>query len=132
MPMAGTKFILDTNIIVAWLNGDANIAAKVDKASSIFIPSIVAGELFWGAYNSGQISKNLQKIQLLLQNYSVLVCDSTTAMEYGKIKIELKRSGNPIPENDIWIAALAEQYDFPLITRDAHFKKVKSIKTKTW
>jgi tRNA(fMet)-specific endonuclease VapC len=84
--MAGTKFILDTNIIVAWLNGDANIAAKVDKASSIFIPSIVAGELFWGAYNSGQISKNLQKIQLLLQNYSVLVCDSTTAMEYGKNK----------------------------------------------
>ncbi|MBX9785202.1 MAG: type II toxin-antitoxin system VapC family toxin [Chitinophagaceae bacterium] len=130
--MAGTKFILDTNIIVAWLNGDRTIAEKVDKASAIFIPSIVAGELFWGAYNSGQVQKNLQKIKSLLQNYSVLVCDGNTALEYGRIKMDLKKKGNPIPENDIWIAALSAQYNFVLITRDAHFKNVKSVKARTW
>lgn len=130
--MAGTKFILDTNIIVAWLNGETAVAAKVDKSSAVYIPAIVAGELFWGAYNSGRAEKNIQKIQLLLQSYPVLVCDETTALEYGRIKLELKKKGTPIPENDIWIAALSAQYHFVLITRDAHFKNVKSIKTKAW
>ena len=56
--MTGSKFILDTNIVVAWLNGDLSIAGKVDKAGEIYIPLIVAGELYFGALNSGQVYKN--------------------------------------------------------------------------
>lgn len=132
MPMAGISFILDTNIIVAWLNGDERIAIKVDKATSVSIPSIVAGELFYGAFNSTQVQKNLQKIQSLLDNYPLVKCDMETALEYGRIKCELKKAGKPIPENDIWIAALATQYKLTLVTRDAHFKQVKQLKLNKW
>ncbi|MEM9153339.1 MAG: VapC toxin family PIN domain ribonuclease, partial [Cyanobacteria bacterium P01_F01_bin.3] len=33
----------------------------------------------------------------------------------------LRVKGRPLPENDIWIAALALQYDLVLVTHDAHF-----------
>ncbi len=132
MLMAGNRFILDTNIIVAWLNGDEDIAVKIDKADSVSIPSIVAGELFYGAFNSTHVQKNLVKIQSLLTNYNLVKCDVETALAYGRIKFELKKAGKPIPENDIWIAALVLQHNLTLVTRDAHFKQVKQIKTKKW
>ena len=40
---------------------------------------------------------------------------------YAEVRHQLKRSGHPIPENDIWIAALARQHNSPLVTRHQHF-----------
>jgi len=37
-----------------------------------------------------------------------------------------------IAQNDIWIAALAREYDRPVISCDAHFKAVKAIKGFSW
>jgi tRNA(fMet)-specific endonuclease VapC len=37
---------------------------------------------------------------------TILTCDSETAGEYGRIKLELTKKGKMIPENDIWIAAV--------------------------
>jgi tRNA(fMet)-specific endonuclease VapC len=44
----------------------------------------------------------------------------------------LRAKGRPIPENDIWIAAVAKQYDLALFTRDAHFAEVESLRTESW
>lgn len=52
--------------------------------------------------------------------------NATTAQFYGKIKAQLKQ-GNPIPENDLWIAAIASEHTMVLLTRDAHFEHVESI-----
>lgn len=62
----------------------------------------------------------------------VLNCDSNTALEYAIIKNQLRKRGCPIPENDIWIAALAKQYNITLITRDKHFNEIKDVNTHTW
>ena len=40
--------------------------------------------------------------------------------------------GKPIPDNGLWIAALARRYDLPLATRDAHFTNVPRLKTLAW
>lgn len=60
--MTGNKFLLDTNIIVSWLNGETEIADKIDHAEEIHIPVIVLGELYYGAMNSTQVQKNLNEI----------------------------------------------------------------------
>lgn len=62
----------------------------------------------------------------------VLACDTDTARHYGYIKDHLRAKGNPIPENDIWIAALAKQYHLTLISRDQHFSVIKEIKVEQW
>lgn len=132
MKMIGNKFLLDTNIIVAWLSGETNIASKIDKAKEIHIPVIVLGELYYGALYSTQVEKNIQQIKNIIVIYNILMIDEETTIAYGNIKAALRKKGKPIPENDIWIAALAMRYELVLITRDKHFKEIESIKVKSW
>ena len=65
-------------------------------------------------------------------NTTVLACDTDTARIYGDIKNRLKEKGQPIPENDIWIAAIAQQYTLILITKDTHFDLVENLKIESW
>ena len=58
---------------------------------------------------------------------TILVCDTETARQYGRIKVELRRKGRPIPENDMWIAAVALQHGLTLATRDAHFDAIDGL-----
>jgi len=63
---------------------------------------------------------------------TLLLPDECTAETYGDLKAELARLGKPIPDNDLWIAAMARQYDLPLATRDAHFTYVPRLQTLPW
>ena len=49
------------------------------------------------------------------------------ASAYADIRLELKHAGNPIPPNDVWIAALARQHVLPVLSNDAHFDVVQGI-----
>ena len=130
--MIGNKFLLDTNIIVAWLKGETTIANKIDKAKEIHIPVIVLGELYYGALYSTQVEKNTQQIKTVTVNYNILTVDEEPTIAYGNIKAALRKKGKPIPENDIWIAAIAMRHELVLVTRDKHFKEIESIKAKFW
>ena len=57
----------------------------------------------------------------------VAAVTQATADVYASIRMELKRSGNPIPSNDAWIAALARQHALPVLSNDAHFDVVQGI-----
>ncbi|NJO80161.1 MAG: type II toxin-antitoxin system VapC family toxin, partial [Cyanobacteria bacterium RM1_2_2] len=52
--------------------------------------------------------------------------------QYGEVKNKLRLKGRPLPENNIWIAALALQHALILITRDAHFQEVENLQTVAW
>jgi tRNA(fMet)-specific endonuclease VapC len=62
----------------------------------------------------------------------VLLPDEATPELYGRISAQLAQAGTPIPQNDIWIAALALQSDLPLATRDAHFSHVTGLQLLHW
>lgn len=126
------KFLLDTNIVISLFSGDASISEKIALASEIYLPTIVIGELYYGAYNSSKKQANIERIDTFKLEIPILDCDEYTASFYGQIKSELKRKGTPIPENDIWIAAMAIQYDLVLITRDAHFSNIGNIAVDKW
>jgi predicted nucleic acid-binding protein len=53
--------------------------------------------------------------------------DVATAEIYARIAQTLEVKGTPIPENDIWIAAVALECDMPLATRDDHFRQVDRL-----
>jgi tRNA(fMet)-specific endonuclease VapC len=118
------RILLDTNIVIAVFSGEESIQRYIEKANEIFIPVIVIGELYFGAYNSMNMERNIEKIDEFVANSTILSCDAYTAKIYGKIKGDLKKKGKPIPENDIWIAALADQYGLLLVTKDSHFKNI--------
>lgn len=126
------KYLLDTNIVIALFATDVGVQTKLEAAGEVFISSIVFGELYYGARKSGRVEANVQRVDELLASGAVLDCDGETAGHYGLVKHDLKLKGKPIPENDLWIAALALQYDLILVTRDAHFQEVPNLKIERW
>ena len=90
------------------------------------------GELYYGAGFSSQVAKNTQDIKKITSRYQLLSLDEDTTIIYGAIKTGLRKKGKPIPENDIWIAAIAVQNDLVLATRDNHFKEIEELSLEAW
>ena len=59
-------------------------------------------------------------------------CDAESARRYSEVKDILRQKGLPIPENDVWIAAIALQHDLTLVTRDTHFDEVEGLRIEKW
>lgn len=130
--MAGSKFLLDTNAIIALQREDEALKKLLTAAIDVFVPVVAVGELYYGAYKSGRVEENRQNVAAFIAGRVVLRVDADTADVYGQAKQGLRAKGRPIPENDIWIAALAIQYDLTLITDDAHFAEVDSLNWQRW
>jgi predicted nucleic acid-binding protein len=68
----------------------------------------------------------------VLPTMDVLTVGEETAMLCAELCLQLRRSGRPIPTNDIWISALARQHGMPVLSRDAHFDSVALVDHVTW
>lgn len=132
MKTGNKEYALDTNIIIDLFKGNREIADKIDQAKNIYLPIPALGELYLGAESSDRKQHHLQQIKTLLRLVQILNTSEQTAEIYGSIKTHLKRQGKPIPENDIWIAALAKEHNLPVVTRDNHFKHIPELKIIEW
>jgi tRNA(fMet)-specific endonuclease VapC len=104
------RFLLDTNIVIAVFAGEREAIQKLRRAAAVFLPTVVVGELLYGALQSAQVRSNVDRIEEFVVTNSVLPCDLGTARHYGQIKHRLRRKGRPLPDNDLWIAALAQEH----------------------
>ncbi|MDW8392535.1 MAG: PIN domain-containing protein, partial [Oscillochloridaceae bacterium] len=59
-------------------------------------------------------------------------CGVETARLYGRIKNSLQLKGRPIPENDLWIAAVALEHDLTPVTGDTHFTEIADLRIVVW
>lgn len=126
------KYLLDTNILIAIFAGDTPVLQRLVGAEAVFVPSIALGELYYGARRSTRIETNTGQIDAFAASNIVLACTTATAQHYGTIKQQLRARGTPIPENDLWIAAIAMQHHLTLVSRDVHFNAVAGLATATW
>ena len=126
------RFLLDTNIVIAFLTDESTVAERLDDTDEVYVSSTVIGELFYGALNSTNVDNNVTRIEDFLRDAVSLVCDNMTARIYGEVKALLRRKGRPIPDNDIWIAATAKQHSVLLVTRDVHFEDVDDLPVVRW
>ncbi|MCK5567158.1 MAG: type II toxin-antitoxin system VapC family toxin [Actinomycetia bacterium] len=123
------RVLIDTNIYSELLRGNQFVADLLKKPEIIAFSVISIAELLTGFKNSAREKENLEELDRFLYSPRVLVydIDIETSEFYAKIYDELKRSGDPIPTNDLWIAALALQHGTKLFTLDKHFRKVQGL-----
>jgi len=126
------RYLLDTNVIIALFAKNTLTHARLAEAEEVFVSCIAIGELYFGAYKSIKVKENIARIDDFVLNNSILSCNSEIAKCYGTIKNDLKVKGQPIPENDIWIAAIAQQHSLILVTSDAHFDIIDNITVEKW
>ena len=124
--------ILDTNALSAFFKKDPGLEPFLNKADQLYIPVIVLGEYLFGLQASSKADELTKLLEDFLSRVRILPVIAQTAVCYADIRGKLKKAGRPIPENDIWIAALAKEHALPLLTRDLHFDLVKGIERLDW
>ncbi|MBI4614988.1 MAG: type II toxin-antitoxin system VapC family toxin [Planctomycetes bacterium] len=124
--------ILDTNAVSAILSGDPAIAAVLEGDRRHHLPAIVLGEYRFGLSGSRWKRRIEPWLERLERESTILVVDEHTARSYAAVRRELGSKGRPLPENDVWIAALAVQHRLPVVTRDQHFDHVPGVRRVSW
>jgi predicted nucleic acid-binding protein len=123
------RVALDTNRLTDLFQGDSELAERLGACEEVLIPLMVLGEIKAGFYGAGQRHRNEILLQELLATptVAVLLPGRETAEHYARLFVQLKRAGTPVPDNDLWIAALALERDLVLITRDQYFERIPQL-----
>ena len=124
--------ILDTNALSAAADRDPGALEVVARAERLAVPAIVLGEYRLGISQSRRRTEYENWLREWIEAVTVLNIDEETTRHYAAIGLELKRSGKPIPANDLWIAALCRQHSLPLISRGRHFDEVRGLERIAW
>jgi len=124
--------ILDTNALSAAADREPSALEVVAGAERLAVPVIVLGEYRMGIAQSRHRTEYEHWLRGWISAVAVLDIDEETAHHYAAIGLELKKSGKPIPANDLWIAALCRQLARPLVSRDRHFDFVKGLQRINW
>ena len=124
--------ILDTNAVSAVLSGDQAVGELLDRDDRHHLPVIVIGEYRYGLLRSSRRQHLDVLLEALTRESIVLLVDETTAETYAHLREELRAAGRPLPENDVWIAALAIQHGQPIVSRDRHFDAVPGVERLSW
>ena len=128
----GGRLAVDTNAIIAYREAILTVCALIQEADTLFLPVIVLGELLYGAVNSAKPQKNEQAVHKFSAQSVLVPIDEAIAIRYATVRLELKRMGNPIPENDLWIGATCLELGVPLLTRDGHFDYIHGLEVINW
>lgn len=128
------KYLLDTNICIALLRGDRNVADKLIKTGKMncYLSVITLLELMYGAFNSKNIEKERRSVEELVSHFPIVALDNCS-LEYASNKVKLRNAGTPVDEFDLLIASTALHYDFTLVTDNIkHFKRIEGLKIENW
>jgi tRNA(fMet)-specific endonuclease VapC len=123
------RVALDTNRISDLFRGDLELAEQLGTAEEVWIPLFVLGEIKAGFQGGTQQRRNETLLNRLLAKptVGVLLPSRETAEQYARVFVQLRRAGTPVPDNDLWIAALVLEHDLVLITRDRHFEQIPQV-----
>lgn len=122
--------LIDTNAYAAFMLGDAPVVEVLAHAERILLVTIVMGELLGGFAAGSRESKNRAELARFVDSPRVEVVPLTpqTADSYALVYAGLRRKRQPIPTNDLWIAASTLEHGAALLTRDAHFSNVEGLR----
>jgi tRNA(fMet)-specific endonuclease VapC len=123
------KLVLDTNAYCLCETGHERAIELVERADSLFLPSIVYGELYYGFRYGKRFEQNLRRLQKFTEDFDVqiIVVDIDVAQKFGDIYAVLRKNGTPIATNDIWIAASCMSVGGTLLTADRDFEAIAQI-----
>ena len=129
-----TRFLLDTNAVITLLNDTESALGKRvrrHKPRDFCISSVVAHELFYGAFKSRHVDANLGVIDAL--QFDVVEFDKDDARHAGQVRAMLATQGTPIGPYDVLIAGQARARGLILITNNTReFARVPGLQSQDW
>ena len=127
-----SEYPLDTNIVVYLFHNQLGVRSQMARHRPALLPFITAAELLYGAKRSTRPQDNLREYNIFLTKFAILYPNRRTLDIHSDLRLALQMIGKPIPENDLWQAAIAIQHDAILVTNDNHFAAVPGLRTENW
>ena len=127
---------LDTNVCIKYLKGNSlPILQKLSALPQhqIVLCDIVKLELYYGAYKSAKVKKNLAVLDKLFNEFGNLPFDDRAVIKCGQIRAQLAIKGIPIGPYDFQIAAIALVNNLILVTNNTdEFERVEGLVIEDW
>jgi tRNA(fMet)-specific endonuclease VapC len=131
-----TRYLLDTNICIYIQRqkpGEVLVRFQKLKPGDAAISVITWGELLYGAEKSQQRKRALQLLEEFKTFVPVLPMPENAGKTYGAIRSTLESKGEPIGNNDLWIAAHAKAAALTIVTNnEREFQRVPGLKVQNW
>lgn len=127
------RFLLDTNAVIAWrVRQDYVLVPRLQRHSDeVALSVMVIHELYYGAFNSDRIDRNLA--QLAEIRLPILSFTDDDARAAGEVRARLRRQGTPIGPFDGLIAGQALARDLILVTNNTReFAHVAGLRVEDW
>ena len=115
------------------LNSRVSRRITVSEPGTLAVSSIVAHELYFGAYKSEKVSYNLETLRLVFADFAILDFDRVDSRTAGEIRADLSRNGTPIGPYDVLIAGQAKARDLIVVTNNTReFARVPGLRLEDW
>lgn len=124
------KILLDTNAYAAYRRGDPRVLEALGAAERVHVPVFVIAELLYGFKAGSRELQNRRELRDFLGKPTVRTAHTTddTADLFATVKEQLCRKGEPIPTNDVWIAAHCLETGSTLVTFDDRFEVIDGLR----
>ncbi len=126
-------YLLDTNVVIAITRRNAGVLARLREIdpAEFGISAVASHELYYGAFKSADVSKNLDKVERL--RLPVVEFDREDAREAGAVRAALAAAGTPIGPYDVLIAGQARARSLVLVTANVReFARVPGLRVQNW
>ena len=126
-----SPLVVDTSAFSRLANDDAASEAlrRCADGRFLFLSFVTVGEALRGAWARGWSQKRVEALEDSFRPYGVLTGNVRVARTYAGLWALLRRSGTPVGDNDLWIAAtaLAQDPPLPVLTTDGDFRKIAAV-----
>ena len=128
------RYLLDSNACIALLNGTSpSLRTRIRRyrPSEIGLSAIVTYELYYGAFKSRRMDRNIELLDRLA--FEVVPFNASDARVAGAIRSELEAAGIPIGPYDLMIAGQARARGLTLVTANSdEFLRVTDLDCEDW
>jgi tRNA(fMet)-specific endonuclease VapC len=130
------RYMLDTDTCSYIMKRSSQPVMKRLRAvpvTSVCISVITKSELLYGVEVSPRHMQDATALQAFLPHVEVLEFPDDAATHYAQIRADLKKRGQMIGANELFIAAHARSLGLRLVTNNvAEFSRVKGLTLENW
>ena len=126
--------LLDTDVSIELLRHNEHTLDCLARCEDeIFVSTITAAELYFGAYHSQRIEKNVRAVDDFLAQFPRLTLSDESSRIFGERRQRLIRQSTQVDTIDLLIASIALANDCSVVTGNTrHFKNIAGVRVVNW
>lgn len=128
-------YLLDTNMASFVIKGSVpRVRQRLIRLPmrDVAISAVTEAELLFGVARRPEATRLKSIVEEFLRRVDVLAWDSPAARAYADLRAVLERTGTPMGNLDLMIAAHALAADAVLVSNDRVFRTVKGLNVEDW